>query len=124
MTGNFIYANEPNSIHQECKDTCGTKYYYENENICREESCILFKESDSKICVTECGPNQKVDGNKCVDDCPSSSFPFFVEEKIEIKGIERTIKKCINTNCQDYSAEYNIIYASSNGKECLKTCHR
>ena len=123
LTGNFIYANEPNSIHQECKDTCGTKYYYENENICREESCILFKESDSKICVTECGPNQKVDGNKCVDDCPSSSFPFFVEEKIEIKGIERTIKKCINTNCQDYSAEYNIIYASSNGKECLKTCH-
>ena len=123
LPGNFNYADEPNTIHQQCKSTCGDKYYYENEKICREESCILFKESDSKICVSECGLTQKVDGNHCVDDCPSTDNPFFVEEKIEIKGIERPIKKCINQKCQDYSSEYGIIYVSSNGKECLKTCH-
>jgi hypothetical protein len=121
-TDNNKFADEPINSHQQCKDDCGTKFYYDNEKICREESCSLFKESDSKICVTECGPNQKVDeNNACVDSCEGTQF--IVEEEIEIKGDKRMIKKCISRTCHDYSSSYQFIYSSNNGKECLKSCH-
>ena len=115
------FADEPITTHQECKnDNCENKYYYDNENICRDTSCILFKASpaENNICVIECDPGQKVLENKCVTSCPN----FFVEQKIEIKGEKRTIKKCIN-DCQEYSTEYKFVFQSSNGKECLKSCN-
>ena len=116
------FADEPIDSHQECKDDCGTKFYYDNEQICREESCSLFKEPNSKICVTECEPNQKVDeNNACVNSCGGTQF--IVEEEIEIKGNKRMIKKCISRTCHDYSSSYQFIYSSNNGKECLKSCH-
>ena len=101
------YADEPKTTHQVCKDDCEEKYYYENEKICRDTPCILFKEdsADNKICVTECGTGQKVLVNKCVDSCTSN---FFVEQIIEIKGEKRTIKKCVN-DCLEYSSEYEFI---------------
>ena len=121
-SGNNKYADEPISNHQQCKDSCGSKFYYDNEKICRETSCSLFKASNSKECVTECGPNQKVDENNiCVDSCGTS--PFIVEEEIDIKGVKKTIKKCITKTCHEYSSSYQFIYSSTNGKECLKSCH-
>jgi len=118
-SNNFV--NEAITNHQPCKYECdddNNKYYYENEKICRDTPCILFKDNieNPKICVTECGTGKKVLGNKCVDSCEN----FFVEQKIEIKGEERIIKKCIN-DCQEYSSEYKFILHSSNGKECLKS---
>ena len=120
--GGKNFADEPVTTHQECKNSCGTKYYYENEKICRDTPCILFKDNsdENKICVTECGTGQKVLDNKCV--AANSCSYFFVEQKIEIKGEKRTIKKCIN-DCQEYSTEYKFIFKSSNGKECLKSCN-
>ena len=110
---------------QTCEGSC-TKYYYEGENICRSSACTLYKaESDDEvyenICVTECQGNQKVnENNRCVNDCGDN---YFVEEKIEIRGVQRAIKRCIDITCQEYSNEYGIIYFSVNGKECIKTCN-
>jgi hypothetical protein len=106
-----------------CVGNCNGKFYYEDEKICRTESCTLFKSGTSNnICVTECQLNEQVSGNKCINGCPDNKY--FVEEKIEIKGALRTIKKCIDTSCLEYSTEYGIIYYYTNGKkECLKTCH-
>ena len=116
------YADEPINSHQVCKDSCGDKSYYDNEKICREESCSLFKASESKECVTQCGQNEKVnENNVCVATCGDTQF--IVEEEIEIKGDKRMIKKCISRSCHDYSSSYQFIYYSSYGKECLKSCH-
>ena len=107
-----------------CVGSCNTnKYYYEDEKICRSESCTLFKSGTSNnICVTECQADEQVSGNKCINQCLDNKF--FVEEKIEIKGVLRTIQKCIDTSCLEYSNEYGIIYYYQGGKkECLKTCH-
>ena len=107
----------------QCEDDCN-KYYYEEEKICRSTICTIFKSDstdDAHICVTECPGNKRVDGNKCVNGCPSDKY--FVEEKIEIRGVQRTIKKCIDTTCLEYSNDYGIIYFSEAGKECLKVCH-
>jgi len=120
--GTDSYADEPTTTHQNCKDSCGTKYYYENEKICRDTPCILFKDNTEgqKICVTECEEGKKVSGNKCADSCSEN---FFVEQKIEIKGLTKTIKKCVS-DCLGYSSEYEFIYEnSSNENECLKTCN-
>jgi len=83
-------------------------------------SCILFKANlpENNICVIECDPGQKVLGNKYVSSCDV----FFVEQKFEIKGEKRTIKKCIN-DCLEYSTEYKFVFQSSNEKECLKSCN-
>ena len=51
------FDNMPINSHQQCKNGCGDKFYYDNEKICREESCNLFKVSIRKECVTQCGPN-------------------------------------------------------------------
>jgi len=110
---------------ERCEESCN-KYYYEGEKICRSSPCTLFKSEDEEenICVTQCEGNQKIKkengNNMCVNDCGDN---YFVEEKIEIRGVQRAIKRCIDITCQEYSNEYGIIYFSENGKECLKTCN-
>ena len=110
---------------ERCEENC-YKYYYEGENICRSSPCTLFKseDEDDNICVTQCQGNQKIEkldgNNRCVNDCGDK---YFVEEKIEIRGVQRAIKTCIDITCQEYSNEYGFIYFSENGKECLKTCN-
>jgi len=125
QVGNYFYAEEPISTFRQCLNSCGTKYYYDDDKICRDkESCVLFKTVGSNICVTECGDTEKVNrNNECVANCDSYTYPYFVEEKVEIRGEKRAIKRCINKICQSYSSEYGIIYASDNGLECLKTCY-
>ena len=72
-----------NKSPQKCLSSCpeNYKYYNEKDYLCLQ-SCSLYKNSTSNICVDQCASTEYIlSNNTCIkEECPSEE-PFSVEHK-------------------------------------------
>ena len=117
------YAEDNTNQPTKCKSLPVDKYYYEVDNIIRD-NCVLLKNHQTNICVKGCEDGEKVFNGKCMDNCPSTA-PYFIRTKIEILGEVVDIKKCVS-DCKEESSDYNYILKNNNedknNNECMKSC--
>ena len=113
------YAFEPIDSPQICRELPAEKYYYEIDNIIRD-NCILYDSTNTQKCLTSCPDGfVKIEGEKkiCVSGCNSGQY--FYETTIEILGNTLRINICVS-DCKDISNNYNYILRSNN--KCMELC--
>ena len=97
------FAYPADSEPKSCLISNDDKCYFENDKLLKECNCDLYKAPNSKICVSSCQPNEKINSNgQCSNGCPSAS-PY-IDANNDCKSL---------TDCD---------YINEAGNKCLSSC--